>query len=287
MTNGKPTRLFVSYSAILLAVHARVLVDLVDFSRTDPTASYLVLIPFVSWALVAMRRESIFSGVRMDGRLAIAPIAAGAALAWYGARLDMSDHAVNALTVRVLALVVFWIGGFLLCYGRSSCAAARFPLTFLLLMVPVPAILLDGAVQMLKTGSAETVAALLSLAGTPFQRSGFMFSLPSDVNILIADECSGIRSSIGLFLTSLLAGDIFLRTGWKKALLVAATVPLAVLKNGVRIVTLVELSIHVSPDFLMGELHYEGGFVFYFLALLFAAPLFLVLQASDRKRVVL
>ena len=78
-------------------------------------------------------------------------------------------------------------------------------------MIPIPEFVLDGAVLFLKNASAETVSALFTLAGTPHYREGFVFALPNVV-IEVADACSGIRSSIGLLLASLLAGHLFLRT---------------------------------------------------------------------------
>jgi exosortase/archaeosortase family protein len=98
-----------------------------------------------------------------------------------------------------------------------------------------------------------------------------VFTLPGFI-VEIADECSGIRSSIALLLTSLLAGDMLLNSGWKKALLVAAVLPVTVFKNGIRIVALSLLSIHVDPSFLEGQLHRDGGIAFFLLAIAMMAP---------------
>jgi len=277
---GKRTLVFVIYTVGLLMINAGVLRDLISLAINNPTASHLVLVPFVSLGLILTRRDSIFRSVRSGGHAAVGLLAAGAALTWYGGMLRASGPEATTLALSMCALVVLWISGFLLCYGPQACLAARFPLSFLIFMIPIPVTVLDSVVSLLKSGSAAIVAGLLSLTGTPFVRDGFEFSLPNVV-ILIADECSGIRSSIGLFLTSLLAGDIFLQTGWKKALLVVAMFPLAIVKNAIRIVTLVELSIHVDPHFLTGQLHHEGGMVFYLLTLMIAAPLFMALQASE------
>jgi exosortase/archaeosortase family protein len=62
------------------------------------------------------------------------------------------------------------------------------------------------------------------------------------------------------------------------------SLPLSVLKNGIRIATLTLLSIHVDPSFLTGNLHHQGGFVFFLLALLILLPVFLWLERSDKPR---
>ena len=140
--------------------------------------------------------------------------------------------------------------------------------------------LLDAAVGVLKTGSTEVVSTLFTLTGTPFFRDGFVFTLPQFA-IEVADECSGIRSSIALVLTSLLAGHTFLQSGWTRALLVVAVLPVTILKNGIRIVGLSLLSIHVDPSFLKGQMHREGGVVFFLLALAMLAPVFALLRRSE------
>ena len=146
--------------------------------------------------------------------------------------------------------------------------------------MPVPGILLNGAIGLLKRGSTEMVAALFTLTGTVYHREGFVFSLPTVV-IEVADECSGIRSSLALVMTVLLAGHMFLTSAWKKALLAVAVIPLTIVKNGIRIVSLTLLALHVDPSFLNGQLHHEGGIVFFLLTLALVAPAFTLLRNSE------
>src|ERR1700746_3482716 len=76
-------------------------------------------------------------------------------------------------------------------------------------------------------------------------------------------------------------GSFVLRTRWKMFLLVLLSIPLSVIKNGIRIATLTSLSIYVDPGFLTGRLHREGGFVFFCIALLILLPVFLCLEKSE------
>ena len=154
---------------------------------------------------------------------------------------------------------------------------------FLGFTIPIPQPVLDVAVAVLKKGSTEAVAGLFTVTGTPYHREGFVFSLPTFA-IEVADECSGIRSSIALLLTSLLAGYMMLTSPWKKLLLVLVILPLTIFKNGIRIVTLSLLAMHVDPEFLTGQLHHEGGIVFFLLALVLLFPLFAVLRKSETVR---
>ena len=110
----------------------------------------------------------------------------------------------------------------------------------------------------------------------------FFLLLPG-VTIEVAKECSGIRSSMALFITCVFAAHLFLRTPWKKLILVLLSIPLALLKNGVRIVTLTLLSIYVDPSFLTGRLHKQGGFIFFLLALAMLAPVLKLLEKSEHR----
>jgi exosortase len=188
----------------------------------------------------------------------------------------------TGLTLSVAAVVGAWIAGFVLFYGLPAARAALFPLLFLGFTIPIPAPILDAVTAVLKQGSAATVDALFTIVGTPHYRDQFVFSLPT-VTIEIADECSGIRSTIALILTSLLAGHLFLPHTWQKFVLTAVIVPITIFKNAVRIVTLSLLAIHYNPEFLAGRLHHEGGIVFYLLGLALLAPLFSVLRRCGRR----
>jgi exosortase/archaeosortase family protein len=104
------------------------------------------------------------------------------------------------------------------------------------------------------------------------------------LTIEIADECSGIRSSLGLLLTSLVAGHVELKRSWTRVILALAVFPIALLKNAVRIVMLTLLSMHVDPSFLTGRLHHEGGALFFLLGLGMMVLLFLLLQRLETGR---
>ena len=83
----------------------------------------------------------------------------------------------------------------------------------------------------------------------------------------IRDSCSGIRSSIALVITGVLAARLFLTAWLSRSLLILALFPLAVFKNGVRIVSLSLLTIYVDEGFMTGGLHRKGGIFFFMLTL--------------------
>jgi exosortase len=254
------------------------LARLVTFSSSHDYGSHVILIAPTSAYLIYTRRRNVFSKVRPDFLTGFGLLLPAAFLG--GAAHLYSRTPSDYLSLEILALVVLWIAGFALCYGTHALRAARFPLLFLILMIPIPDFLMEKVILFLQTGSAAVSFWLFRLLGVPVFKEGFVFILPS-INIEVATECSGIRSSMALLITTLLAGEFVLRSGWRKALLVLFAVPILIFKNGLRIVTISLLSIYVDPRFLHGWLHTSGGIVFYLLALLSLFPILLLLRRAE------
>ena len=123
---------------------------------------------------------------------------------------------------------------------------------------------------------------VFKLTGVPIFREGFAFYLPN-LSLEVASVCSGIRSSIALFITSILAGHLFLDKTWSKVLLVISIYPITIFKNGLRIVVLGLLSSYVDRRFLSGWLHTSGGIPFFVLALGFLGSVLWGLRKIEKK----
>jgi exosortase len=256
---------------------------LLKMSLSQDDSSYLVIIPLISAVLLYLERDSVpwqTSGGKMfSGTFLL--LAAGIALAlYYGAS---SKPAGWQLSGWILALILVWSAGFAFVFGKAALRAAYFPFLFVLLMVPIPSFLLDRIIFLLQQGSAWITGVLFDIAGVPVLREGLVFHL-AKVSIEVAKECSGIRSSMALFIVALLVAHFRLRNFWNKVFFVAFGLFLMILKNGVRIATLTLLAVYVNPDFLFGRLHHQGGVVFFALALLLLLPLLSLLQRSEAKK---
>ena len=156
-----------------------------------------------------------------------------------------------------------------------------FPLFFLAFMIPLPEAVVDSLENASKVASAEVANWLFLISGTPFLRNGPLFQLPG-ITIEVAKECSGIRSSLVLIITSLLAANMFLRTTWRRAVIVAAVIPLGLLRNGLRILTISLLCVHIGPEMINSLIHRRGGPVFFVASLI---PLFVMLWWLRRREV--
>jgi exosortase len=272
------------FFAVFLALSScffwKTLSSLVFYSLHDASGSHIVLIPFISLFLIYSERGRIFSKTRRSLGPGTGLIVAGILTYWAAGRFIPSIEGNQSLVAAAIAVILTWAGGFLAFYGGRAMRAAAFPLTFLLLMVPVPEAILARIIYAMQQGSTYIAVLIFKLVGVPVFRQGFVLSVPGFA-IEIAQECSGIRSSIALFITAVLATHYFLRTPWKILLFIALVFPIAVIKNGVRVATLTLLSIYVDPSFLFGNLHRDGGFVFFGMALAILVPILFLLQKSE------
>jgi exosortase len=187
----------------------------------------------------------------------------------------------NSLSLLVLAMVFVWLGAFALFFGTRAFRSAAFPLLFLLFMVPIPEPALSKMIYFLQAGSTEMAEAFFGIVGVPYLRQGFVFELPG-VAIRVAEECSGIRSTLALLITTVLASYLFLKSSRRRLILCISVVPIAIFKNGLRIATLSTLSVYVNPAFLKGNLHHRGGIVFFMIALVPMALLLTLLQKGEK-----
>lgn len=266
---------FAALGALAIAFN-QTLIGMTKLSLSVDHYSHIAVIPFLSGFLLYWQRSKIFSYTAPAPGLGALVAVAALPLLWLEWTASSGSDAY--LFTNALALFILVLATFIACYGFKSFRAALFPLLLLFLAAPLPAHAVDAIIVFLQKGSAAMCEGLFSLTGVPFFRQGLVFHLPK-LSIEVARECSGIRSSIGLLVTTLLAVHILMRSWWKQAIVVACVVPLVLLKNGVRIVTLTFLGGY-DPSFLTGWLHTSGGVVFYLLALAIIVFLIRILERT-------
>jgi exosortase len=269
--------LWVGVTSLLLTYP---LLDVVRFGLSDGDASHIFIVPLLSAATLWLDRRAIFQSLAHDYFVGISFAVAGVATLaltheWMGSLSDRDRSAGY-----MLAAVLIWVSGFFLIFGQRAGRAAKFSLLLLSLAIPFSTPLLHEIVHLLQAGSAQIVAIIFNLLGVSYVRSGFVFDLGS-FSIEVADECSGIRSSIAVLILALLAAHIYLRRFWKQIVFIAASLVIMIVKNGIRIATLTLLSIHVNPGFLSGRLHHQGGFVFFLCGLILLAPVLWLLTEKN------
>ena len=161
------------------------------------------------------------------------------------------------------------VGSFICFYGNRAFRKALFPLSLLFFIMPVPTLILDPVVKLLTVGSARMIELIFKIFGVPYVREGYVFELVG-ITIEIVEGCSGIRSTLVLFITSIIIGYLFLKTTWSKVILALTIFPVSIFKNTLRISALALLGSYVDPSWVTDSwLHRFGSKPFFVLALLF------------------
>jgi exosortase len=277
------TTWFGVYLAACTVFFSREILQVARLALSSDLYSHVLFIPFLSLGLTLTNRKLILRRVGRSAGIASVVFLAGALVSTLNLNFFSAVANVELLTLKMAGLVCLIWAGFLFFYGARAFREVVFPLLFLVLMIPVPTIVLDKVIAALQVGSAELSFRLFQIVGTPVLRQGMLLTVPG-VTIEVAKECSGIRSSLAMLITCLLAGYLMLRTTTPRILLAVAVVPMLILKNAIRIDTLTLLAVHVNPQFLSGDLHRKGGVVFFVLGLLMLLPVLYWLQHSERRR---
>lgn len=277
----KQDRIFILLTAVVLAATLPPLYGFLKNARPSDFYSHIPLIPLVSAYLIFKRRKEMFRGGMVAHPIGIALMIAGGAgiLAGWLTGVSSADRA----TMIALGAFVFLIGSYLVFYGSTGAGHNLFPLMFLVFVVPVPVPIMEKIVGGLAAGSVFLTRLLFDAFSVPLVQEGAIFHLPG-FSIEVAQECSSIRSSLALFITSVLAGHLFLKRLWTKVLLSSFAVPVAVFKNAVRIVTLTLLSGFIDMRILRGGfLHKSGGFVFFGIGLVVMAIMLFIIKKIESR----
>lgn len=271
-----PYRKFALAAALLTLGFAIPLWKLFWFAVGDELHSYIPLMPLVSgylvWTQKTARPRASVPARRLAGLFGAAGLAALAGC-FSLARWATPASVENSLALSTLAWLLFVTGAGCWFLGGATMRVLAFPFFLLVFMLPFPVAVRDGIEAGLQRGSAEVADWLFTLSGMPVMRDHMLFRLPG-ISLMVAPECSGIHSTLVLFITSLVAGKVILRSPWNRAWLCLAVIPLALVRNGFRVFVLGELCAHIGPEMIDSPIHHHGGPLFFVLSL---APFFLLL----------
>lgn len=194
------------------------------------TYNYGFMIPPVSAALVWIRRDAL-------RRTPVVPsLGGGAALSSAGLVLLLAGRVATITVMQQLALIITIGGLTLLVLGRRSLAVLAFPIAYLLAMVPFWDAFTASVHPYFQHYSASIGVFALRLFGIPVLRHGFILELPN-VTLEVAKECSGVNNLIAVLCVGVPLTMLFLERWWKRLAVLAVSVLVALLSNGIRVAT--------------------------------------------------
>jgi exosortase len=273
-----PELTFSFLAAISLAIWWKALISTFALALRDGQYTHILLILPVCATLIFMDWKSpeptTHTNLGIGSGFLVAAVLIIAMARTQTIQLQPDEH----LSVNMLALVVWWMGSFIFSFGTRAFQKAGFPLCFLLWIVPFPEFLLNAIIRLLQEGSVASARMLFSVVRIPVAQDGTQLTIPG-LTIEVARECSSIRSSLMLVVTTMILAQMLLRSTWRKTIVIALAIPLSVAKNGLRIFVLAMLATHVDRSFLTGRLHHQGGIIYFLIAL---AVIFLFIAVARR-----
>jgi exosortase len=214
----------------------------------------LPLVAFFVWERRAALRNAPFC-----------PTWAGLAIAAVSLLVYMAGILGAELFLTRISLIGFLAGAVLFVYGVAHARILAFPLAFLLLMVPLPALVFNQIAFPLQLLASQVGETVIRTAGIPVLREGNLLQLPSRT-LEVAEACSGIRSLISLLLMAIVLAYFSEPRGGRRLLIAAAAVPIAVVANALRVAGTGIASEYVSPAAAEGVFHSFSGWVVFVVA---------------------
>lgn len=228
---GKNKLLWLIGFAGLFAVFSPALYHLYGAWFFDPYYAHGFVVPLVSLYLAWMSRDRLSDADQSARRHPIRPLAAFMLI--YAASFIM-DFRFLMYVSFVLAL-----GGLVLfVWGAEMLKRLRFPLAYLLLMIPLPYALTSAVAFPLQLASSGYAALLLDLAGVSALQEGVNIHIPG-FSFVIEKGCSGLNSIIALFTLAVLFAYLVDGPLRKKVFLVFSALPIALMANLTRIVVVI------------------------------------------------
>lgn len=228
-----------------------------DWGHDDNYSHGFFILPlalYFAWE----RREAVRTTPARPSALGLLTIAGSLAV------LTIGTLGAELFLTRI-SIVGMAIGLTLFVGGWAHLRILAFPIGFLLLMIPLPAIVFNEIafpLQLLASRCGEWALQALSI---PVLREGNVIML-ANTTLEVAEACSGIRSLVSLLTLGIVLGYFSDERGWTRVAIAACTVPVAIAVNGIRVAGTGVAAAYVGPEAATGFLHTLSGWLMFVLA---------------------
>ena len=156
-------------------------------------------------------------------------------------------------------------GTVLFLFGWNHLRILILPIAFLILMIPIPAIIFNHIVFPLQLLASQFGEGALNVCQVPVLREGNVLHL-ANTSLEVAEACSGIRSLVSLLTLGIVYGYIIDSRFWIRLALAVGTVPIAIVANGIRVAGTGVAARFYGPEAAEGFSHTFSGWVIFIAA---------------------
>jgi EpsI family protein len=257
----KPAFRIVVAAAAFVLCYWGVFWSLADLWATNSTYSYGFAVPLISGYIAWDRWSDVKAACSSPD------YGWGVALLLVGVTMLTVGHLGALMSLEGASLLPTLAGLVLLLGGRHVLRVVWFPLTYLLLMLPVWSYLFRSLEPPSQHLSATIGTRLLAASGLPALQQGTSIIL-SSVSLEVMPECSGINQLIAMTVMALPAAYLWLETRATRFALIVMALVVGYLSNGARIAVLGLLTVrgvnvsdthspvHLLPGFLTASMAY-------------------------------
>lgn len=262
----------VALTVLLLWLYRATLAHLIGQWWKDPNFSHGFFVPLFSAFVIWQERSRL-------ARLRPQPSWWGALFLGFGLCTLVAGQMGAELFLSRLSLLIVLGGLIVLFLGWSFFRALLFPWAFLLLMIPIPAIIFNQLTFPLQLLASTVASTVLPWMGVPVLREGNVMTLPA-LQLEVAEACSGIRSLMSLATLAIIYGYLMERRIAVRIVLAVASVPIAVAANSLRIIGTGLLVQYWDPDKAEGFFHEFSGWLIFVVSLLMLYLLHRIIRAA-------
>jgi exosortase len=175
-------------------------------------------------------------------------------------------------------------GIILFLYGWNHFRILLFPVCFLVLMIPIPAILFNQIAFPLQLLASRFGEMALLAAQVPVLREGNVIHL-ANTSLEVAEACSGIRSLISLLTLGIVYGYFTDSRLWVRMILAVGTIPIAIAANGIRVAGTGIAAHFYGAEAAQGFFHSFSGWIIFIAAFIMMFILYRIIVRFAPVRV--
>jgi len=262
-------------------VYRDVLTKLVyDWQHDDNYSHGFLIVPiavYFAWE----RRQRLMTATRQPSIVGLVLIA-GSLVTLVAGVLGAELFLTRVSIIGVVAGTVLFVAGW------QHLRVLSFPIAFLLLMIPIPAIVFNHIAFPLQLLASKFGEAALNASSIPVLREGNIIIL-ANTTLEVAEACSGIRSLVSLLTLGIVYGYFTDSRVWLRTVIALTTIPIAIVANGLRVAGTGIAAHYYGSEAATGFFHTFSGwlvFVFSFVMLFALVQLFLRITPPRRGTVV-
>ena len=186
-------------------------------------------------------------------------------------------------TLIFLATVASIISALIYIAGFHILKELAIPILLLFMIIPIPNQLLSMLTASLQLKISAISEIFIRQLSVPIFREGNVLQI-QNMSFQVVEACSGIRSLISMTTLSILIGYFTLTRIWSVTLLFLFSIPVAIVINIIRVVTLVLAFHYFHIDLSVGVSHTITGLVLFILGLVLLFAFQRVLESWETEK---